>query len=81
MGYGLDNWDSIPGRGQKFFCTAFRPALGLTQFPTQRVPGSLSRRLKRPGPEADGSPPSSAEAKNDGATPPLPIYFHGVMLN
>jgi hypothetical protein len=34
--------------------------------------GALSPRLKRPGREADHSPPSSAEVKNGGAIPPLP---------
>jgi hypothetical protein len=33
--------------------------------------GSLPSRLKRPGREADLSSPSCAEAKNDGAIPPL----------
>jgi hypothetical protein len=33
------------------------------------------------GHEADHSPPSSAEVKNGGATPPLPICHHGMVLN
>jgi hypothetical protein len=37
-----------------------RPALGPTQPPTQWVPGVLS-----PGCDADHSPPSSAEVKNE----------------
>jgi len=41
------------------FTTAPRPALGPTQPPLQRIPG-----VKRPGREADRSPPSSAEVKN-----------------
>jgi hypothetical protein len=51
------------------FSTASRPALGTTQPPIQWVPG-----VKRLGPEADHSPPASAEIKNSGAictsTPP-----------
>jgi hypothetical protein len=31
--------------------------------------------------EADNSPAPSAEVKNDGAIPPLPIRLHGVVLN
>jgi hypothetical protein len=31
--------------------------------------------VKRPGSEADHSPPSSAEVKNGGAMPPLPHTF------
>jgi hypothetical protein len=34
--------------------------------------GLLTQGVKRPGCEADHSPPSSAEVKNGGAIPPLP---------
>jgi hypothetical protein len=44
-----------------------RPALGPTQPRIQCLPG-----IKRPGREADHSPPSSAGVKNGGAIPPLP---------
>jgi len=37
--------------------------LGPTQPPIQWVPGSVSLGVKRPGREADHSPPSSAEIK------------------
>jgi hypothetical protein len=43
--------------------TASRTALGPTQPPIQWVPGALSLGVKRPGREADHSPPSSAEVK------------------
>jgi hypothetical protein len=36
---------------------------------------------KAAGREADHSPPSSAEVKNGGAIPPLPIRLHGAVLN
>jgi hypothetical protein len=42
---------------------ASRTALGPTQPPNQLAPGALSLGVKRPGGEADQSPPSSAEAK------------------
>jgi hypothetical protein len=48
----------------------------------QWVPGALSLGLKRPGREADHSPPSSAEVKNAWScisTPP--IRLHGVVLS
>jgi hypothetical protein len=45
------------------FTTASRTALGPTQPPIQWVPGVPSLGLKRPGREADHSPPSSAEVK------------------
>jgi len=38
-------------------------ALGPTQPPIQWVPGSLPLGVKRPGRQADHSPPSSAEVK------------------
>jgi hypothetical protein len=41
------------------------PAVGPTQSPIQWVPGALSWGVKWPGREADHSPPSSAEVKNE----------------
>jgi hypothetical protein len=66
--------DGRPGFYSRF-STASRPALWPTQPPIQWVPGTLSPGVKRQGREADHSPPSSAEVKNDGATPPLPHVF------
>jgi hypothetical protein len=43
--------------------------------------GGFSRGAKRQGREADHSLPSSAEVKNGGAIPLLPIRLHGVVLN
>jgi hypothetical protein len=40
-----------------------RPALRFTQPPIQRVPPATSPGVKRPGREADHSPPTSAEVK------------------
>jgi hypothetical protein len=51
-----------------------RPALGSTQPPTQWEPGALSPGVKRPGHEADHSPPTSAEFKNIGVCIPTPKY-------
>jgi hypothetical protein len=42
-----------------------RTALGPTQPPLQCVMGALSLRMRQLGCEADHSPPSSAEVKND----------------
>jgi hypothetical protein len=62
LDYGLDDrgFESRRGLGIFLFTTAFRPALGLTQPPVQWVQGALSLGVKRPGREADHSPPSSA---------------------
>jgi hypothetical protein len=56
---------SSPGRVKNFlFATSSVPAVGLTKLPIQWVPGALSPELKRPGREANYSPPTSAEVKN-----------------
>jgi hypothetical protein len=49
-----------------YLAPASRPTLGPTQPPIQWVPGVLSPGGKaRPGRDADHSPPSSAEVKNE----------------
>jgi hypothetical protein len=59
-----DWWfESRHGLGIFLFTTASRPALGPTQPHIQWVPGALSLGVKRPGREANHSPPSSAEVK------------------
>jgi hypothetical protein len=60
---GFIGFDSRRGLGIFLFTTASRTALGSTQPPIQWVPGALSLGVKRPGREADRSPPSSAEVK------------------
>jgi hypothetical protein len=64
-------FDSRRGLGIFLFTTASRTALGPTQPPIQWVPGALSLGVKRPGREADYSPPSSAEVKEC-----LELYLH-----
>jgi hypothetical protein len=53
------------------FTTLSRTALEPTQPLIQRVPGALSLGVKRPGCEADHSPPSSAEVKEC-----VELYLH-----
>jgi hypothetical protein len=64
------------GRGLGIFLltTASRPALVSIQPPIQWVPGALSLAVKRPGREADHSPPSSAEVKYACSFTPIPQY-------
>jgi hypothetical protein len=57
------------------FATAFRPALEPTQSPILWAPGALTLEVKRPGREADHSPPSSAEVKNAWVYTTTPPYF------
>jgi hypothetical protein len=67
LGYGLDNRVSrvrfLAGAGNFLFTTTSRTAQGPTQPPIQWVPEALSLGLKRPGCEADHSPPSTVEVK------------------
>jgi hypothetical protein len=74
MGYKLDGWDSIPGRGKRFLTSAQRPVRfwGPLKRPIQLITWALLPGLKRQRSKADCSPPSNAEAKKGGAIPPLP---------
>jgi hypothetical protein len=58
---------SIPGRSMRFFSS---PPL-LDQASNTMGTG-LSPAVKRPGREAEHSPPFSDEVRNGGAIPPLP---------
>jgi hypothetical protein len=75
---GLDPWLE-----KEIFLFTAAPRLGLvpTQPPISWAPGALSPGVKRPGCEADYSPPTSAEFKNVEAIPPSPKRLQGVMLN
>jgi hypothetical protein len=66
LDYGLDGrwFESRQKLGIFLFTTVSRPTLGPTQPPIQWIPGALSLGVKRPGREANHSPPSSAEVKN-----------------
>jgi hypothetical protein len=68
---GVLGFDSWQGLGIFLFTTASRTALGPTQPPIQWVLGALSPGIKRPGREADHSPPSSAEVKEC-----VELYLH-----
>jgi hypothetical protein len=71
---GILGFDSRRGLGTFLFTTASRTALGPTQPPIQWVRGSLSLGVKRPGCEADHSPPPSAEVKNAWSYTSIPQY-------
>jgi hypothetical protein len=78
LGYVLDDRGSrvrFPaGAGIFLFTTASRTALEPNQPPIQWVPGALSLVVKRPGREADHSPPASAEDKNAWSYTSTPQY-------
>jgi hypothetical protein len=70
----MDDRLSIPDaekEGNFHFALDSRPALGPTESPIQWVPWALSLGVKRPGREADHSPPSSAEIKEC-----VELYIH-----
>jgi hypothetical protein len=76
MGYGLECQGSIPGTYEiSLFSIASRPPLGSTQPPIQWLPAADSPRVKQQRREADHSPISSAEVKNDGAVPSLNVFM------
>jgi hypothetical protein len=68
---GWSGFDFRLGLWIFLFDNVFRPALGPTQPPIQWVPRGLSLGVKRPGREADYSPPSSAEVKEC-----VELYLH-----
>jgi hypothetical protein len=81
MGYfslhsgGLNNRNSIPVRGKRFFSTASRPVLWPTQPPSQWLLEFFLQGVKRTGREADHLPSSSAEVKNGGLHLHSPYVF------
>jgi hypothetical protein len=62
----------FPAWQDYLFSTASRLALRPVQPPIRWVPGASSPGIKRPGREADHSPPPSEEVKNGGAVPSRP---------
>jgi hypothetical protein len=71
---GVLGFDYRRGLWTFLFTIASRTALGPTQHPIQGVPRALSLGVKRPGREADHSPPSSAEVKNTWSYTSTPTY-------
>jgi hypothetical protein len=71
-GLGGQNSNSRQGQNTFLFSTVFRLASGPTHLPIQWVLRAPSPRVKLLERQADHSPPSSAEVKNGGATPPPP---------
>jgi hypothetical protein len=76
LGYRLNDreFESRQEVGIFLFTTESRPALRPTQPAIQWVRVALTLGLKRPGGEADHSPPSSAEVKNVYTYTSIPQY-------
>jgi hypothetical protein len=67
---------SSPVRGKNFhFSMSSRQAMGPNQPPIQWVLGALSPEVKRPGREADHSPPTSAVVKKRWVYTSTPPYI------
>jgi hypothetical protein len=63
----LTRFDSRQGQDRFLYSAVSKPALGPSQPSVWWVPATLSLEIKRSGREADHSPPSSSEVKNNGA--------------
>jgi hypothetical protein len=82
LGYGLDEGGSSPGRGWEFFSSPPRSDRIWSPPSLLSIPGALSLGVKRPGREADYSPPSNAEVKNTWSYTSTPtVGVHGVELS
>jgi len=68
-------------KGLFIFATASRQAPGPIQPPIQWISWALSLGIKRPGREADHSPPSSAEVNELLYTSTSQIRLYGVVLS
>jgi hypothetical protein len=65
----------VPVGGKNFhFSMSSRAAVVPTQPPIHCVPGALSPGIKRPGREADHSPPTTAEVKKTWVCTSTPLY-------
>jgi len=75
----------LPAEAGIFFLFAItsRSTLGPSQPPSQWVLGAISPEVKRPGREADHSPPSSAEVKNERSYTSIrhTSLWHGTQLS
>jgi hypothetical protein len=75
---GRSGFDPREGQGRVCFFFSFaptsRPALRPTQPPIRWVTSTLSPWVKRPGHEADHSPPSNAKSKNAWSYTSTPQY-------
>jgi hypothetical protein len=78
IGYGLDDRGievRVPVGSRISLLHVVRPALGSTQSPIQWVSRALSQGVKRPGREADHSPPASVENKKMWIYTSTPAYI------
>jgi hypothetical protein len=75
-GYVLNGRVSIPGKGYKFFSSAWvHTGYGAHPATCPICTGALSPEIKRLGRESDHPPPPSTEVKNGGAMQQLPYPY------
>jgi hypothetical protein len=80
----MDERGSIPGRCYDFYSSPLRPdrLWGPSSLLSIGYRGVLSSGIKRPGREADNSPPPSDKSKNAWSYTSIPsILLHDVVLN
>jgi hypothetical protein len=77
-GFGLDSRSSIPSWSETFSYTPQRPDW---IWCTPNLIPNYYRWLRRPGLEDYHSPPYNVEVNNVEAILPLPVRFHGVVVN
>jgi hypothetical protein len=70
--YGLGGWDSIPGRNKKFSLSRSVHTGSVAHLASSPIGTDGSFAGNEAVGAADHPPPSSVEAKNGGAIPPLP---------
>jgi hypothetical protein len=80
-GYEMDGWGSNSGKDKICLFKASSPVLGPKQPPIRWIPAAIFLWVKRPGFDAEHSPPSSAEGKNGGAIPSLPHISSRILVN
>jgi hypothetical protein len=73
--YRLHDRGSTPGKGKRLFSTILCPDRLLGPPSLLSNVHLFSLGVKRPGCEDHHSPASSAEVKNSGAIPPLPLTY------
>ena len=62
------------------FSKTSRPALGLTSPPIEWAPGALPAGLNWLGRQADHSPPSNTDVKNEWSNTTTPVYTYMMFI-
>jgi hypothetical protein len=77
---GRPGFDSRQGQGIFLFAATNIPPVGPAQPPFQSILAAISRGVKLPGREADHSPPSITEVKDEWSYTSTSLSLHDVVL-